>query len=135
MAASKYDFDIEKGSSFRISIIYKDSEGTPVDLTNWCARLVWKTNLNITQSFSTENLDSSVYKFFIDGPDAKITLMIPSNTTNSFTFRNAKYDLELQSPDDLYAGGGKFTTRILFGVINLVQRYSGTENSLDCQNE
>jgi hypothetical protein len=135
MAATKYDFDIEKGSSFRISIVYKDSEGTPVDLTDWCARLVWKTNLNVVQSFSTENLDLNLYKFFIDGPNAKITLMIPAHTANSFTFKTAKYDLELQSPDDLYAGGGKFTTRILFGVINLVQRYSGTENSLDCQNE
>lgn len=135
MAASKYDFDIEKGSSFRMSIIYKDSEGNPVDLTNWCARLVWKTNLNVTQSFSTENLDANLYKFFIDGPNAKITFMIPAHTSNSFPFKTAKYDLELQSPDDLYAGGGKFTTRILFGVINLVQRYSGTTNSLDCQNE
>ena len=135
MAATKYDFDIEKGSSFRMSIIYKDSEGNPVDLTNWCARLVWKTNLNVTQSFSTENLDESLYKFFIDGPNAKITLMIPANTSNAFPFKVAKYDLELQSSDDLYPGGGKFTTRILFGVINLVQRYSGTPNSLDCQNE
>lgn len=135
MAATKYDFDIEKGSSFRISIIYKNSEGIPVDLTGWCARLVWKTNLNMVQSFSTENSDLNLYKFSIDEPNAKITLMIPAQTTNSFTFKTAKYDLELQSPDDLYAGGGKFTTRILFGVTNLVHRYSGTENSLDCVNE
>lgn len=135
MAATKYDFDIEKGSSFRISIIYKNSEGIPVDLTGWCARLVWKTNLNMVQSFSTENSDLNLYKFSIDEPNAKITLMIPAQTTNFLTFKTAKYDLELQSPDDLYAGGGKFTTRILFGVINLVHRYSGTENSLDCVNE
>lgn len=135
MAATKYDFDIEKGSSFKISIIYKDAEGNPVNLTNWCARLVWKNNLNITQSFSTENLDPNLYKFFIEGTSAKITLMIPALTTNSFNFKSAKYDLELQSPDDLYAGGGKFTTRILYGVINIVGRYSGSPQALDCDNE
>ena len=85
MAATKYDFDIEKGSSFRISIIYKDSEGNPVDLTNWCARLVWKTNLNVTQSFSTENLDESLYKFFIDGPNAKLTLKRCTKTEHFVT--------------------------------------------------
>lgn len=135
MAATKYDFDIEKGSSFKISLIYKDSEGNPVDLTNWCARLVWKTNLNVTQAFSTENLDANLYKFFIDGPTGKITLLIPAHTTNGFSFKSAKYDLELQSPDDLYAGGGKFTTRILYGVINIAGRYSGSSSELECQNE
>lgn len=135
MAATKYDFDIEKGSSFKISIIYKDSESNPVNLTNWCARLTWKTNLNITQVFSTENLDPNLYKFFIDALDGKLTLLIPANTTNSFNFKSAKYDLELQSPDELYDGGGKFTTRILYGVINLVGRYSGSNSELECQNE
>lgn len=133
MAASQYDFDIEQGSSFTISIVYKDADKNIVDLTNWCARLTWTTNINITQIFSTENTDLSLYKFFIDGPNGKITLIIPATTTNDFNFKTAKYDLELQSPDDIYAGGGKYTTRILFGVINLIKRYSKTTTELDCQ--
>jgi hypothetical protein len=133
MAASRYDFDIEQGSSFAISIVYKDAEKNIVDLTNWCARLTWKTNNNLTQIFTTENLDFSAYKFFIDGPNGKITFMIPASATNYFDFKTAKYDLEIQSPDDLYGGGGKFTTRILFGVINLIKRYSKSGSDLDCQ--
>lgn len=132
MAASKYDFDIEQGSSFTISIVYKDAEQNVVNLTDWCARLIWRTDDNKTQAFSTENLDNSQYKFFIDGPNGKLTLMIPSTTTNSFNFNSAKYDLELQSPNDLYAGGGKYTARILFGVINLMKRNSRDPNKLDC---
>lgn len=135
MAATKYDFDIERGSSFKISLIYKDADGVPVNLTDWCARLSWKTNTNQIQYFTTENLDHTLYKFFIDGPTGKITLLMPSNTTNGFSFKSAKYDLELQSPDDLYEGGGKFTTRILYGVINIAGRYSGASSELDCQNE
>lgn len=132
MAASKYDFSIEQGTSFKLSLIYKDSERNPVDLTNWCARLVWKTNTNSTQVFSSDNTDHSLYKFDIDDLNGKLTLMFPAGTTNSFNFTTAKYDLELKSPDDLYAGGGKYTTRILFGTINIVKRFSQNNTNLEC---
>jgi hypothetical protein len=132
MAASKYDFTIEQGSSFKISLIYKDNGGNPVNLTGWCARLIWKTNTNITQTFSSDNIDHNVYKFTIDDVQGKLTLMMPSSTTNSFNFNTAKYDLELQSPDDLYAGGGKFTTRLLFGTVSVTKRFSQSSQALDC---
>jgi DNA polymerase III sliding clamp (beta) subunit (PCNA family) len=132
MAASKYDFTIEQGSSFKMSLIYKDNNNNPINLTNWCARLTWKTNNNIIQTFSTDNVDHSVYKFTIDAPNGKLTLLIPSNTTNSFNFYDAKYDLELQSPDDLYSGGGKYTVRLLFGTINIIKRFSQSPELLSC---
>ena len=44
MAAGKYDFSIEQGSSFKIDFIYKDQNKTPVDLTSYCARLSWKSS-------------------------------------------------------------------------------------------
>jgi hypothetical protein len=133
MAAGQYNFDIEQGSSFTISIVYKDVNKNIVNITDWCARLTWTTNINATQVFSTENTDLSLYKFFIDGPNGKITFMLPAETTNDFNFKTAKYDLELQSPDDLYNGGGRYTTRILFGVINIIKRYSKSTTDLDCQ--
>ena len=132
MAASKYDFSIEQGTSFKLSLIYKDSGGTPVNLTGWCARLVWKTNTNITQIYSSDNADHSLYKFTIDDPNGKLTLMIPSSTTNNFNFNTAKYDLELQSPDDLYAGGGKYTTRLLYGIVSIVKRFSSNTSNIEC---
>jgi hypothetical protein len=132
MAASKYDFTIEQGSSFKISLVYKDSSGNPINLNGWCARLLWKTNTNIIQTFSSDNADHNVYKFIIDDPNGKLTLMIPSNSTNSFNFNVAKYDLELQSPDDLYSGGGKFTTRLLFGTISILKRFSQSSQLLGC---
>jgi hypothetical protein len=132
MAASKYDFAIEQGTSFKISLIYKDANNNPVNLTDWCARLTWKTNTGITFVFSSENVDYNVYKFQIDPIAGKLTLMIPANTTNSFNFNTAKYDLELQSPDDLYSGGGKYTTRLLFGTVNIVKRFSQSNNPLEC---
>lgn len=133
MAASKYDFSIEQGSSFRLSIIYKDSNGNPIDLTNWCARLSWNTNTNILQAFTTENVDYSIYKFTIEPAIGKLTLLLPASTTNALAFNTAKYDLELQSDDDLYNGGGKSIIRILYGTILLVKRFSKSTELLDCE--
>lgn len=132
MAASKYDFAIEQGSSFKISLVYKDPNGDPINLTNWCARLIWKTNTNTTQVFTTENDDYGVYKFTIDEAAGKLTLMIPAVKTNDFTFNTAKYDLELQSPDDLYGGGGKYVIRLLYGTVTIVKRFSQSGTLLEC---
>ena len=132
MTASRYDFSIEQGSSFRMNLIYKNDDGSIIDITNWCARLTWTTNKNVIQVFNTTNLDYSIYKFTITGNEGKISLLIPAETTNSFDFNTAKYDLELQSPDDLYTGGGKYTTRLLYGVITIDKRFSKSDNSLDC---
>lgn len=132
MAASKYDFSIEQGSSFKLALIYKDQNRNVIDLTNWCARLIWKTNTGLTQTYSSDNIDYSLYKFTIDDTAGKLTLLIPSTTTNNFTFNTAKYDLELKSPDDLYSGGGKYTTRILFGTINIVKRFSSNNTIIEC---
>lgn len=132
MAASKYDFSIEQGSSFKLGLVYKDDSGNPVDLTNWCARLVWKTNANATQTFDTSNVDYSVYKFTTEPLLGKLTLLIPASTTNNFNFATAKYDLELQSDDDLYSGGGKYIIRLLYGSITIVKRFSQSGSLLDC---
>jgi hypothetical protein len=129
---SGYDFTIEQGSSFKMSMTYKDAEGNPNDLTGWCARIIWTTNLNQVQVFSTQNVDYSVYKFVIEPADGKLIFMLPSSTTNNFNFKTARYDLELQSPDLLYAEGGNYTTKILFGTITIAKRYSKSNTELDC---
>ncbi|MFM7796143.1 MAG: hypothetical protein ACKO7N_05200 [Candidatus Nitrosotenuis sp.] len=130
MSAGKYDFSIEQGSSFTLSLVYKDSNGNPVDLTGWCARLVWKSNAGV-ETFSTETVNP-VYRFDIDEPNGKLILQFPASVTNEFNFSTAKYDLELQSDDDLYNGGGKYTTRILYGTITLIKRFSQTSTVLEC---
>lgn len=133
MPASKYDFSIEQGSSFKLSLIYKNSGEIPINLTNWCARLVWTTNEGVIQTFSTTNIDYSIYKFEIFGSEGKLLLQIPASTTNLFTFNNAKYDLEIESPTEMYAGGGNEIVRLLYGTIKIATRYSEQNNILDCQ--
>ena len=131
MAAAKYDFDIEQGSSFTISFTYKDSTNTVVNISNWCARIIMTTSDNQTITYSS-GITSSSYKMSLDGPTGKITLLLPAITTNNFTFKTAKYDLELESDDVLYSGGGNYTNRILYGVITIVKRISNNSTILDC---
>lgn len=132
MSASQYDFSIEQGSSFRLNIIYKNKNGSIIDITNYCARLIWKTNTGIIYEFSTENNDLSLYSFTIDGSSGKIELLIPASVTNEYTFNSAKYDLELQSDTELYIGGGKEISRLLTGSITVIKRNSQSSELLTC---
>jgi len=135
MGASQYNFSIEQGSSFRMSLIYKDSNGEPINITNWCARLTWKTNSNITQVFSSENTDKSLYNFYVEGAIGKINLLFPAGVTNDFNFNTAKYDLELQSNEDHYDNGGKYVIRIMYGTVTINKRLSKYDNQLECQTQ
>jgi hypothetical protein len=133
MPASKYDFSIEQGTSFKLALIYKDSNQVPINITNWCARLIWTTEDEVTQIFSTKNMDYSIYKFQIIGAEGKLLLQIPASTTNMFEFNKAKYDLELESPQDMYVGGGKEIIRLIFGTVKIITRFSENDTLLDCQ--
>ena len=132
MPASKYDFTIEQGSSYQIVFIYKDANKNPVDLTNWCARVIWKTNTGTTQEFSSESTDLSQYTFRLNDNPGEIKLLIPSTTTTNFNFSTANYDLDLKSPEDFSAGGDKYVTRILYGTITIIQRASSTSTENIC---
>lgn len=133
MPAAKYDFNIEQGTSFKLSLIYKNNDKTIKDLTDWCARLTWITNEGVTQTFSSKNIDYSLYKFSIIGSEGKLLLQMPASLTNNFTFEYAKYDLEIESPNEMYTGGGNEIIRILYGTIKILQRYSENDNLLECQ--
>lgn len=132
MAAGRYDFAIEQGSTFRLSLVYKDSGKNIIDLTGWCARLTWKNNKGSTYQFLTTNTDFSEYKFTIDGPNGTISLIIPAAVTNQYLFNSAKYDLELLSSDPISFQTGDYVTRILFGDIKIVSRYTKSNNEMSC---
>lgn len=132
MAATQYDFSIEQGSSFTISLIYKDSSGSPIDLTGWCARLVIATDNNETITFVTTNSVVGSYSFTLGGVLGTIVLQIPASVTNTYDFNAGRYDLELESINNLYSGGGHEIIRLLYGDISLIKRYSENTILLDC---
>lgn len=131
MPAAKYDLSIEQGVSSSLIMTYKDADGNVVDLTNWCGRITLKTNNSEIIVYNTGH-NGSDYKFTIDGPNGKLTLLLPAPTTNNFTFNTAKYDFELLRPDDFYAGGDNVAQRVLFGTITISKRFSQYTGALEC---
>jgi hypothetical protein len=133
MPAALYDFKIEQGTSFKLSLVYKDNNEVPINITGWCARLSWLTDDGTSQAFITTNEDLELYKFEIFGSEGKLLLQFPAAITNDFTFNSAKYDLELQSPSEIYSGGGNDIIRLIYGTITISKRYSEEVSVLECQ--
>lgn len=124
MPAADYNFVIEKGTAFVIAFEYRDDQNIPINITNWCARLRWIEDQGTNPTVRTfiTNTRNSEYEFTIDPLLGKIILKIPAAQTLLYSFNTARYDFELQEPNDLYIGGGKKVFRILQGVVNLINR-------------
>jgi hypothetical protein len=134
MPAADYSFSIEKGTAFVIAFEYRDDTNIPIDITNWCARIRWiedQADSPVVRSFVT-NTSTTAYEFTIDPLLGKIILKIPASETANYTFNSAKYDFELQEPNDLYTGGGKKIFRILQGTVSLVSRNVPGNDTFGC---
>ena len=112
---------------------YQIKNGGVYKHTSENAQTVDKNEVDFLVEKARTNADVSNYKFTIDGPNGKLLLEFPATTTNSFDFTSAKYDLELQSDNDFYSGGGKYTIKLLFGNAGIVKRYSKSTTALGCQ--
>lgn len=137
MSAANYNFTIEKGTSFVIAFEYKDDNNNPINLTNWCARLRWiedQPSDPIIRNFVSDTRNNE-YEFTITPNDGRVTLKIPASQTLSYTFNSARYDFELQEPNDLYSGGGKKVFRILEGSIGLISRNVPDTDAFNCDRE
>ena len=127
MAAGKYSFTIEQGTTTIFEIQYQDSSGTPIDLTGHNARMQIKTGfggdtiLSMSSSLdSTEIYQKGSNKAFLSMSGSsfstaidqgKIGIYIGHEVTDDFTFSEAKYDLEITDGTD--------KTRILQGDVRL----------------
>jgi hypothetical protein len=120
MSAGRYSFIIEQGSTFQTELIYKDSLGVPVDLTNYSARMQIRPNpgsptLYITLSSSLDPDGTGINLNGLDGSNPRtsgsIGITISAVSSSMFTFDQAAYDLELYS--------GSFVTRIIEGKVQL----------------
>lgn len=134
MPAAEYNFPIEKGTAFVIAFEYRDDQQVPIDITNWCARIRWiedQAENPIIRTFTT-NTQTSDYSFVIDPKLGKIILKIPASVTATYNFSNARYDFELQEPNDLYSGGGKKIFRILQGTVSLIARNVPGSDAFSC---
>tara|TARA_R100000231_G_scaffold132398_1_gene104876 strand:+ start:486 stop:878 length:393 start_codon:yes stop_codon:yes gene_type:complete len=124
MAAGKYSFVIEQGATTDFEVQYKDSSGTPVDLTNYHARMQIRSDYggtlicSLTSSADGSAGDSDGTGLNLSGSNGttpiesgSIGIFISAASSSNFNFGDAKYDLELVQ--------GSTVTRLLEGKVQL----------------
>lgn len=121
MAAGKYTFIIEQGATTEFEVVWKDSAGDPVSLTDYHARMHIRSHYGsggeLYASLSSSR-DKDGTGFDMNGIDGSkhrhsgsMGLYISAASSSAFTFNEAKYDLEMVS--------GSRVTRLLQGNIKL----------------
>lgn len=101
MPAAPYDILIEQGVTFRLALTLRTADGTRIDLTGCAARMQIRPKVQdpqILYSLTTENGGLTINDQSDPDEKGRIYLYISDEDTASFTWRNAKYDLELAQP-------------------------------------
>lgn len=92
MLAGQYNLTVEQGSTFNLTLVYKDQRGYVIDLTGYTARM----QMRATVGASTTVLDLTTAngRIAIEGAAGKITLSIAAADTAGLS-GSGVYDLEL----------------------------------------
>ena len=124
MAAGKYSFVIEQGSTVDFEIVYKDSNSDVVDLTGYQARMqirpsIGSPTVHMTLSSSLDPCGTGLNMSGSSGTNpptsGSIGLFISAVSSSLLDFSEAFYDLEIASG----SGNCSIVTLILEGKIRL----------------
>ena len=117
MAAGKYSFIIEQGSTVNFSIVYTDSNGVPIDLQDYNSKMQirpYPGSPNIIATLSSSlNLDGTGLNMS-NAVSGAIGIYIASCTSSQFNFDEASYDLDIISGSNC-----PYVNRILEGKVKL----------------
>jgi len=125
MAAGKYNFTLEQGTTINFEIQYKDSNNNPIDLTDYSGRMQLKSNyaddnpivyLTLSSSLNPDGtgLNFSGSNGITPPTSGSIGVYISSCTSSLLNFPYAVYDLELYSGSDC-----PYTIRLLEGQVRI----------------
>ena len=117
MAAGKYNFVIEQGTTLDFNVEYKDSTNTAIDLSDYTARMQIKdkiggstTYITLSSSLTPDNTGLN----FEDALSGRIKVFISANSSSALDFNKAVYDLEIAS-----GSTHPIVTRLLQGNVTL----------------
>lgn len=120
MAAGRYSFTIEQGSTLNLELQYKDASGTPINLTDYEGRMqirpsIASTTVYISLSSSLQadgtGLNFSGSNGTTPPTSGSIGIYISAISSSLLDFDQAVYDLEIFS--------GSYVSRILEGQVKL----------------
>ena len=123
MAAGKYNFTIEQGTTVNFEIAYTDSNDNPIDLTNYVGRMQLKDKVGgsttyITLSSSLADDGTGLNFSGSEGTNppssGTIGVYISAYSSSLLSFNKAAYDLEIATKETY-----PVVTRVLEGNVTL----------------
>lgn len=122
MAAGKYNFTIEQGTTVKLELAYKDASGSAIDLTGYSGRMQirpdYADNTKTSYIYLSSSLAADGTGLNFSGSTGTTTpasgtigLFISAVSSSALNFETAYYDIELES--------GSIVTRLLQGTIKL----------------
>jgi len=109
MPAGNYDIKCDQGATFSRVITWKNSNGTPIDLTNYTARM--QVRANYPSSTVILNLTTENAGITLGGALGTITLAATATATAAIAADQYVYDLELIT--------GSNVTRVVEGTFTV----------------
>lgn len=101
------NFNVDQGSTFTFSIIWKDGSDAPIDVTGYSAKMQARDSQGgKILAFTLTHTDGIV----VGGSNGTISVTISPDRTNKLIFPKTFYDILITSPSGV-------KTRILEGVI------------------
>lgn len=126
MAAARYNFTIEQGTTFSFELQYLDSNNVPISLEGFSGRMQFRPDfadntstvyLTLSSSLNPDGTGLNFNGLNSTKPlsSGSIGVYIAACTSSMFTFDSALYDLEL------YSGSYQCPTtiRVLQGSVNV----------------
>lgn len=120
MSAGKYDFTIEQGATFSLQVTWKDSTGTPINLTGYT--ISGKLKKKVTDSASLASFTCTPAN---QGTSPGVfTISLSATTTSSLpVFKGVTSDKEkFTCVYDIQAQTGSTVYRLLEGVASVSPR-------------
>ena len=95
MPSANYDLIIEKGATFTLSIIWKDSDLVPINLTEYSARMQIRKNYQDNEIILLLNSAGSDAEITLGGSEGTIDIEVDATITSTLNNCRGVYDLEL----------------------------------------
>lgn len=109
MISGLYNFTIEQGATFSRTIVVKNPNDTPYNLTGYTARMQIRRDITATEIMMTLTTENG--KLALGGNNGQISVLLSASDTAQIT-RNGVYDLELAVGSTVY--------RLLRGAVTLI---------------
>lgn len=109
MSSAPKDLDIDQGADWFVTFIYKDSSGTPINITGYSAAMQLRANYSDVSPAMSLSTGSGIT---ITGSTGSVAVHATAAQTGALTAGEYFYDVEITS-------GTGIVTRLISGVIRV----------------